>query len=465
MWIGVVSVRGADLNPDIFREYDIRGRVEEDLTDEVVRDVGRAFATYMQERGKQRASIARDCRLSSEHFRDLVAEGMVEGGLEVTDIGLVPTGLFYFSLFTLDVDGGIMITASHNPPEFNGFKLTFDKQSLWGDEIQYVGKIMEEGRFVKARGALSEYKDIVDDYYRFLRGNIHLTRQFKVVVDAGNGTGGIIAAPIMREMGQDVVELFCDMDGHFPNHFPDTSVKTNLESLKKTVAAEKADVGIAYDGDADRLGVVDNEGSILWGDYLMLIFVRDILKEHKGAHIVADVKCSKNLFEDVERRGGKPVMWKAGYSLIRQKMKEINAVFGGEMSGHMMFADRFFGYDDGIYASLRFLEVMCRDERPVSEYLKDLPRTYFTPELRVDCPEKIKFDVVRALTEHYGGRFKIIDIDGVRVIFDDGWGLVRSSNTQPMLVLRFEAESESALQRIRAMVEADLSRIMKKISV
>jgi len=450
------------MNKEIFREYDIRGNVEKDLTDDVVKNIGRAFAAHMRKGGKKTASIARDCRLSSEHYRDLLVESMVESGLDVVDVGLVPTGLFYYSLFNLDVEGGIMITGSHNPPEMNGFKVAFGKSTIFGEEIQNIRKIIEEGRFVQGKGSHREYKHLVADYFTFLRSNITLNKQFKIVVDAGNGTGGVIGVPIMKEMGQEVVELFCDMDGHFPNHFPDPTVEKNLETLRKTVLEQKAHVGIGYDGDADRIGIIDEKGNIIWGDYLMIIFARDILREKKGASFVSEVKCSKNLFDDIEKHGGKPIMWKAGHSLIKQKMKETGAVMGGEMSGHIFFADKFFGYDDAIYASLRFLEIMERDERPVSEFLSDLPKMYSTPEIRMDCPDSMKFDIVGKLTDYYKTKFKVIDTDGVRVVFEDGWGLVRSSNTQPILVLRFEATSEESLARIQDMVMKDLSRVMEE---
>jgi phosphomannomutase/phosphoglucomutase len=453
------------MNKEIFREYDIRGDVERDLTDDVVRNIGRAFATYMKEGGKKTASIARDCRLSSEHYRNLLVESMVESGLDVVDVGLVPTGLFYYSLFNLEVEGGIMITGSHNPPQMNGFKVAFGKSTIFGEQIQNIRKIVEEGRFIQGKGSYREYKNIVADYFTFLRSNIKLNKHFKVVVDAGNGTGGVIGVPVMREMGQEVIELFCDMDGHFPNHFPDPTVEKNLEALRKTVLEQKAHVGIGYDGDADRIGIIDEKGNIIWGDYLMIIFARDILREHKGATFVSEVKCSKNLFDDIEKHGGKPIMWKAGHSLIKQKMKETGALMGGEMSGHIFFADKFFGYDDAIYASLRFLEIMERDGRPVSEFLSDLPKMYSTPEIRMDCPDNVKFEIVRKLTEFYKTKFDVIDTDGVRVTFTDGWGLVRSSNTQPILVLRFEATSEEALARIQDMVMKDLARVMKEHSV
>ncbi len=450
------------MNKVIFREYDIRGDVDQDLTDPVVRDIGRAFAAYMAERGKKTASIARDCRLSSEHFRNLIIEGMMEGGLNVVDLGLVPTPLFYYSLFTLDVEGGIMITGSHNPPSMNGFKVAFGKSTIFGDEIQYLGKLIEEKRFVRGQGSYREYKGIVEDYYGFLRSNIKLEKGFNVVVDAGNGTGGVVAAPILKEMGQNVTEIFCEMDGHFPNHFPDPTVEKNMETLRRTVLSQNADIGIGYDGDSDRIGVIDDKGNIIWGDYLMIIFAREILKTHKGASFVSEVKCSKNLFDDVEQHGGIPVMWKAGHSLIKQKMKDTGALLGGEMSGHIFFADKFFGFDDAIYSSLRLLEIMGKGDRPLSEYLSDVPKTYSTPEIRIECADDVKFNVVKKLTDYYRGKFKIIDIDGVRIILNDGWGLVRSSNTQPILVLRFEGQSEEALDRIQGMVMEDLERMMKE---
>lgn len=450
------------MNKEIFREYDIRGGVEKDLTDDVVKNIARAFGAYMAERGKRNASIGRDCRLSSDHYRDLVVEGMVESGLDVIDLGVVPSPLFYYSLFNLEVDGGIMITGSHNPADQNGFKVAYGKATIFGEEIQYIRKLIEEKRVVQGAGSVKEYKTIVEDYYNFLRKNISLNKSFNVVIDAGNGTGGVVALPIMKEMGQNVTGLFCEMDGHFPNHHPDPTVEKNIVTLRKTVLDTKADVGIGYDGDADRIGVIDNEGNIIWGDYLMIIFARDVLKQHKGATFVSEVKCSKNLYEDVEKHGGFPIMWKAGHSLIKQKMKETGALLGGEMSGHIFFADKFFGYDDAIYASLRLLEIMGNGDRPLSEYLRDVPKMYSTPEIRIDCPDDVKFHVVKKLTEYYKSRYKVIDIDGVRVVLDDGWGLVRPSNTGPILVLRFEAVSQKALESIQKMVMDDLTGIMKE---
>ncbi|MEN6615940.1 MAG: phosphomannomutase/phosphoglucomutase [Syntrophorhabdus sp.] len=450
------------MNNQIFREYDIRGDVERDLTDDVVRNIGSAFGTYMKRLGKSNVSVCRDCRLSSGHYRDLLIESMTASGLHVTDIGLAPTPLFYYSLFTLDVEGGIMITGSHNPPTMNGFKIAVDKSTLYGEQIQAIRSIIESGDFTAGQGKADEYRNIIQDYHGYLRSNIHLKKKFKVVIDAGNGTGGIVAAPIMREFGQDITELYCEMDGHFPNHFPDPTVEKNLVALRETILTEKADVGIGYDGDADRIGVVDEKGGIIWGDYLMLIFARQILKEHGKGIFISEVKCSRNLFEDIRAKGGDAIMWKAGHSLIKQKMKETHALMGGEMSGHIFFADRFFGFDDAIYASLRFLEIMEQDGRPVSDFLADVPKSYFTPELRIDCPDDVKMKVVEELTELYRAQYPIIDIDGVRATIDGGWGLVRSSNTQPILVLRFEADTQQNLDRIQARVMEDLENIMKK---
>ncbi len=451
------------MNRSIFREYDIRGVVGSDLGDDLVRDIGRAFATYMRERDKTKASVGRDCRLSSDRFGALVMEGMAQGGLSVIDLGVVPTPLFYYSLFTLDVEGGIMVTGSHNPPDYNGFKVACGKSTLFGPEVQEIADIMEGGRFVSGPGSVSPYPHIREDYYAFLRKNIGINRGLKVVVDAGNGTGGVVAVPMMEEMGMEVTPLFCEMDGRFPHHFPDPTVEENLEQLRATVLATQADLGIGYDGDADRIGVVDNEGRVIWGDYLMIIFAREIMERHRGAAFVSEVKCSKHLFDDIAARGGRPIMWKAGHSLIKQKMKETGALFGGEMSGHMFFADRFFGFDDAIYASLRLIEILGRDGRKLSEFLSDLPATWSTPEIRVDCPEQIKFEVVRRITDYYRQKFDIVDTDGVRIVLPDGWGLVRASNTQPILVLRFEADSEAAGERIEAMVRADLSRVMDSL--
>ncbi len=447
------------MNPHIFREYDIRGRVEEDLTSEVVELLGRGYATMMiREQGISAPTIAlgRDCRLSSDRLRDNLVKGLVASGCRVLDIGVCPTPMLYFALFNLEVDGGLMITGSHNPPEFNGFKVCVGKETIYGPQIRHLGEIMEKGDFVTGEGQV-ETLSIADRYANTLRERINLERHVKVVVDAGNGTGGVVAFPIMKALGCDIECLFCEMDGHFPNHHPDPTIPDNMRFLIEKVAATGAELGIGYDGDADRIGVVDDKGNIIWGDQLMILFSRAVLAEHPGATIVSEVKCSMNLYQDIEKHGGRAIMWKAGHSLIKKKMREEKALLGGEMSGHIFFADRYFGYDDAIYASLRLLELVSKDSRSVSEMLSDVPKTYSTPEIRIDCPDDKKFQVVAAIRDYFVEKgYNLVDVDGVRVIFDDGWGLVRPSNTQPVIVLRFEAKTESRLAEIRKLIEDKL---------
>jgi phosphomannomutase/phosphoglucomutase len=440
------------MNSRIFREYDIRGLVDIDLTNEVVRLLGRAFAAYLSRHGKNKVVVGRDGRLSSPRFSDPLVEGMVSGGLEIIDIGLCPTPVLYFSLFHLNRDGGIMITGSHNPPEFNGFKICVGRTTIHGNEIQDLRKIMEKGAFPGGKGSVSP-REVIPEYQRYLLKNIHLKRKLKVVVDSGNGTAGAVAPEVLRGLGCEVIDLFSEVDGRFPNHHPDPTIPDNMETLIAKVKETRADVGIGYDGDADRIGAVDHLGNIIWGDQLMILFSRDVLQNHPGASIVSEVKCSQNLYDDIAKHGGKGIMWKAGHSLIKSKMREEKALLGGEMSGHIFFADRYFGYDDAIYASCRLLEILAKSDKTILELLGDVPKTFSTPEIRVDCPEDRKFPLVARVTESFRGEFPIVDVDGVRVIFPDGWGLVRASNTQPVLVLRFEARSEQRLREIRDLVE------------
>jgi phosphomannomutase / phosphoglucomutase len=440
------------MNSRIFREYDIRGLVDIDLTDEVVRLLGRAFATHILRHGKNKVVVGRDGRLSSPRFSDALVEGMVSGGLEVINIGLCPTPVLYFSLFHLNRDGGIMITGSHNPPEFNGFKICVDKATIHGDEIQDLRKIMEAGNFSEGGGSVSS-REIISDYQRYLLKNICLDRKLKVVIDSGNGTAGIVAPRVLRDLGCEVIDLFTEVDGRFPNHHPDPTIPENMKTLIARVKETRADVGIGYDGDADRIGAVDHLGNIIWGDQLMILFSRDLLRVHPGASIVSEVKCSQNLYDEIAKLGGKGIMWKAGHSLIKSKMREEGALLGGEMSGHIFFADRYFGYDDAIYASCRLLEILAKSDKTILELLSEVPKTYSTPEIRVDCPEDRKFPLVRRVTESFRGEYPLVDVDGVRVLFPDGWGLVRASNTQPVLVLRFEARSKQRLREIRELVE------------
>ncbi|MGA1875062.1 MAG: phosphomannomutase/phosphoglucomutase [bacterium] len=443
------------MNPQIFREYDIRGVVQKDLTDEVVRYLGKAFGTYMRQKNKKVLTVGRDNRLSSEGFRNALIEGLLSTGCDIIDLGLCPSPVFYYSLFYLNPDGGVMITASHNPPEFNGFKLSDGKDSLYGEQIQDVRRVLEKGEFSEGCGTLT-INHIIEPYVHMLREKIRLQRPLKVVVDAGNGTASLIAPDLLEDLGCEVERLFCTMDGNFPNHFPDPTVPKNLTTLIQRVKESSADLGVAYDGDADRLGVVDNEGNIIWGDQLMVIFSRDILSRNPGARIIFEVKCSQNLEQDIRKHGGQPIMWKTGHSLIKKKMKEENALLAGEMSGHLFFAEGYFGFDDAIYASCRLIQFLSESSQTISEMLSDLPKTFSTPEIRVDCSDEEKFRVVDFLKEQFQQKYKLIDIDGIRILFEHGWALIRASNTQPALVLRFEATTEQSLKEIQDLVMGKL---------
>jgi len=440
------------INPQIFREYDIRGVVNKDLTPDIVRKIGQGFGTLMTRSGRRDLVVGRDGRLSSKDFAEALIEGLISTGCNVVDIGLCPTPVYYFSIFHLDKDGGMMVTGSHNPPEFNGFKVSVGKSTIFGKEIQNLRELIEKGKFVTGKGDVSEM-EIVQPYQDYIRKNIHAEKRMRVVIDAGNGTAGVVAGPLLRDLGCEVEELYCEVDGRFPNHFPDPTIPGNLKDLIERVKKTRADVGMGYDGDGDRIGVVDEQGNIIWGDQLMILFSREILKRKKGSAFVAEVKCSQNLFDDIEKHGGKATMWKTGHSLIKERMKEEKAALGGEMSGHIFFADRYFGYDDAIYASCRLIELLSGKDQKLSQLLNDVPKTFITPEIRVDCPDEIKFKVVEKVKEMLSKDNPIIDVDGVRVKFEDGWGLVRPSNTQPVLVLRFEALTEKRLQEIRKLVE------------
>jgi phosphomannomutase/phosphoglucomutase len=441
-----------EINPQIYREYDIRGVVDKDLTPEIVRTLGQGFGTHMANLGRKELVVGRDGRLSSPAFEEALIEGLISTGCNIIDIGLCPTPVYYFSIFHLDKDGGMMITGSHNPPEFNGFKVSVGKSTIFGEEIQNLRRLIEKGKFVAGKGNISK-TEIIKPYQDYIQKNIRFEKKMRAVIDAGNGTSGIVAGPLLRDLGCDVEELYCEVDGRFPNHFPDPTIPKNLKDLIDRVKKIQADVGIGYDGDGDRIGAVDDQGNIIWGDQLMILFSREILKYKKGATFVAEVKCSQNLFNDVEKHGGKAIMWKTGHSLIEEKMRKEKAVLGGEMSGHIFFADRYFGYDDAIYASCRLIELLSKTDKKLSYLLEDVPKTFITPEIRVDCPDKIKFKVVEKIKNELKKDYHIIGVDGVRVKFEDGWGLVRASNTQPALVLRFEALSQNRLQEIKDLVE------------
>jgi phosphomannomutase / phosphoglucomutase len=445
------------VNPAIFREYDIRGLAEKDFDTKFALLLGKVHGSAIAARGGSRVSVGRDCRSTSDAYADAVIAGLVSAGLHVYDIGVCPTPLLYFSLFHLDVDGGIQITASHNPAEYNGFKICLGKDTLYGKQIQEIRARMERNDFREKPDGKVELYEIVGHYHKYLLADVpKLSRSLKVVIDAGSGVGGPVAPPIFRQLGCTVWEIACEPDAHFPFHHPDPTVPENLEMLIAKVKKEKADLGIAYDGDADRIGAVDEQGNILWGDELLVLFSRDVLQRNSRATIISEVKCSQRLYDDIAKNGGHAIMWKAGHSLLKAKMKETRALLAGEMSGHMFFNERYFGYDDAIYASLRLLEILANSGKPLSSLLADLPPSVSTPEIRVDCPDERKFAIAEKATEYFRKHYDVIDVDGVRVRFPEGWGLIRASNTQPALVLRFEARSAAKLQEYRALVEQKL---------
>jgi phosphomannomutase/phosphoglucomutase len=407
--------------------------------------------------------VGRDCRLSSDRYAERLIAGLTATGAEVTDIGVCPTPLLYFSIAHLEQDGGVMITASHNPGEYNGFKICRGLDSVHGEELQQVFAIVQNGDFVVGEGS-RRAMDLAPAYTAVLTENLKLARPMRVAVDAGNGTAGPLAVPILTALGCEVVPLYCEMDGRFPNHPADPTVAANLADLIRTVVDRGLDLGIGFDGDGDRIGVVDERGRIVYGDRLMILFAREILARKPGATFISEVKCSKTLYDDIERHGGRAIMWKTGHALIKKKMKEVKAELAGEMSGHMFFADRYFGFDDAIYAAGRLLEILSATDRRIAELLADVPATVTTPEIRVDCPDPIKFDVVARVTAGLRRSHPVIDIDGVRVLFEDGWGLVRASNTQPALVLRFEAFTEDRLAEIRDLVEGVLRQVRAELA-
>jgi phosphomannomutase / phosphoglucomutase len=440
------------INPYIFREYDIRGVVDQDLTDDVVELLGKGFSTYISEQGAKSVSVGGDVRLSTNRFLRQIIKGLTSSGINVINVGQVPTPVQYFSMHELNVDAGVMITGSHNPPEFNGFKLTLFNAPVFGAEIQKIKEIINSGKFITGNGTTKEM-DLKEKYKNYIKNNINIKRPLKVVIDSGNGAGSLVAHDLFKQMGVETIDLFDTPDGNFPNHHPDPTVEKNIQVLIKTVKESKADVGIGYDGDADRIGVVDEKGDIIWGDKLMILFSRDILKQNPGANIIFEVKCSQALPEMIEKFGGIPVMWKTGHSILKKKMKELKSPFAGEMSGHLFFADRYFGYDDAIYASARLVELLSQTDKKLSELLSDIPKYFSTPEIRVETEsDEVKFEIAEKAKKYFYDNYKVIDVDGVRILFGDGWGLVRASNTQPVLVLRFEARTQERLIELKNLV-------------
>jgi phosphomannomutase/phosphoglucomutase len=468
------------INPEIFREYDIRGVAETDLTSPVIEALGRGFAAYLKPKGISAVTVGYDARISSPRLCDDICRGLTASGINVTVLGLCPTPALYFSLFHLNPGAGVMITGSHNPAEFNGFKLCVGKDTIYGEEIQKLKQIIIAGQGANATTGTGTIKQrtIMPDYIDYLKKQFasRTGAPLKVVLDSGNGTAGLAAPTILRSMDCEVVELFSEPDGRFPNHHPDPTIPKNLVMLIDTVRTQKADLGIAFDGDSDRIGVVDEQGGILWGDQLMVIFSRDILRERPGATFVSEVKCSQTMYDDIRAHGGNAVMWKTGHSLIKAKMKELHAAMAGEMSGHLFFADRYFGYDDAIYAACRLVEILKQlkssqgANATLSALTADLPKTFNTPEIRFDCPDTIKFKVVEKAKELFilGNNLpqktkEVITVDGVRAVFDKGWGLIRASNTQPVLVMRFEANDPSSLESIKTMMEQNVETIISRL--
>lgn len=450
----------------IFRQYDIRGVWSKDLTPEAVHLIGRAFGTLaLRTSGKKsvRLSVGRDVRLSSGEISEGLIKGIVSTGSGVIDIGECPTPVQYFSLHRLDVDGGVMVTGSHNPPEYNGFKLSIGKETIFGEGIQRLREIVDAREFAEGSGTV-EKKEMLGDYAGYLKKDFPDFTGIKVVLDAGNGTAGLVAPRILEELGAKVIRLFCEPDGNFPNHHPDPVVPENLAALREKVRTESADLGVAYDGDSDRIGVVDSDGEIIWGDRLMILFARDILERSPGAAIIGEVKCSQIMYDDITRNRGKAIMWKTGHSLIKKKMKDEKALAAGEMSGHIFFADRYFGYDDAIYATLRLMEILKKTGEPyrIKRLLAGLPQVFSTPEIRFDCPDNLKFRVTEMMRDAFS-EYDVNTIDGARINFGEGWALIRASNTQPALVMRFEASNEPSLNRIRETVEEKLDSVMSRL--
>jgi phosphomannomutase/phosphoglucomutase len=450
-----------NINPEIFREYDIRGIVDKDLSSEFVEFLGRGVGSYFRQYGKRRVVLGRDARESSPAYAEAITGGLLSTGCSVVDLGVVPTPLLYFAVFEKDYEAAVMITGSHNPPEYNGFKMMVGKETLYGETIQDIYRLLKDGTLIGDKEGTRSAYNIIPEYETYVLGNIKLSRKLKVVLDAGNGTAGFVAAPIFRKLGCETIELYCEPDGTFPNHHPDPTLPEAMEDLIQKVKETDADFGVGYDGDGDRIGVVDDKGKLLWGDQLMIVFSRDILPSHPGAAVISEVKASKLLYEEIRRLGGRPIMWKTGHSLIKKKIQEEKALLAGEMSGHIFFADRYFGFDDAIYSSARLAEILARSEERLSAMLSDLPRTYYTPEIRIYASDEVKFKIVDVVKRALEGKYPIVDIDGVRISYPKGWALVRASNTQAALVLRYEADTPEALEAIKQEVGKALEKAIK----
>ena len=450
-----------NLNQYIFREYDIRGKVSDDFPPELVEALGKGFGTYIKRSGGQEIALSGDVRLTTPDLMEQFKTGVLSTGVDVIKIGILPTPANYYSMFSLGVAGAVQITGSHNPPEFNGFKLSRDKKAVFGEAIQEIRVIIEKEDYETGEGTEASY-DILTKYKRMIASKIDIKKPMKVVMDCGNAAGAICAPEIFKNLNVDLTELYCDVDGTFPNHHPDPTVKENLVDLISLVKQGSYDIGLAFDGDADRVGVVDETGDIVWADQLLALFLPEVVEE--GDEILYDVKCSQALEEMIVKYGGKPVMWKTGHSLIKQRMSELNCKLGGEMSGHIFFADDYFGYDDAIYVAARIVQTLSRTDQKLSELKAELPKYYSTPEMRLEVEsDEEKFRIAKEAVAYFTENYDCSTVDGVRIKFGDGWGLVRSSNTQPVIVCRFEANTAERMEEIQSIVMNKLQEIGKLI--
>jgi len=435
------------VNPNMFRPADIRGRISKgELNLDSVELVAKAYGTFLRKRGIDKVVVGYDSRPSSKSFNEAVVEGLLSTGCNVIELGMLLTPIVYWAQYHLQSEGAVMITGSHNPPEWNGFKLAKGySYTISGEEVQEIRRIIEDAAFDKGRGSYQE-EPVVEAYFQDTLSRSQISKSLKLIVDCGNGTAGAFAPNLLARTGCDVVELYCDIDPSFPHHFPDPAIVEHNRDLIERVRQDKADLGLSFDGDGDRLGVIDDQGNTVWADQLLVVWSREIIQSQPGAKIVFDVKCSQVLADEIKRAGGVPVMWRTGNSFIKQKCKEVNAPLGGEMSGHLFFADRYYGFDDSLYSALRLLETLSRHDKALSEVLADIPHYYSTPEIRVDCPDEDKFSVVNKLVQEFkADGYKVFDLDGARVSFDEGWGLVRASSNLPVLTLRFEAKTKEKL--------------------
>ncbi len=435
------------MNSAIFREYDIRGIVKTDLPIDVVELIGKGFGTYVKRYGAKVVAVGCDVRLTSLELKSAIISGITSTGVNVIDVGVLPTPVLYFSISHFKTDGGLMITGSHNPIEYNGFKMNLGMDSIYGNQIQEIRELIEDKNFESGNGTVKS-EEIIDIYKNMLSEKFDFKKKLKIIIDPGNGTGGPLARSFFEEKGMDVDCIFCEPDGNFPNHLPDPTVLKYIKTLREKVVNNNADLGIGYDGDADRVGIVDNKGRPIFADRLLAVIARDMLSRIPGAKVLFDVKCSQSLPEQIKKYGGEPMMWKTGHAILKTKMKEEKAPLAGEMSGHIFFGENYYGFDDAIYASALLLRILSESDKTFAEIVDQIPAYYSTPEIRVDCDDDKKFKIVQDLVAYFKSKYETIDVDGVRVLFGDGWGLVRASNTQPVLVMRFEAKTEKKLKEI-----------------